>query len=169
MRKLILALIILFTVNSYSQKKKVETSKTETKGATSETKGDAEPDMGIMPVSDVPITKENNNNTIYNSASIEVKPEYPEAGVQSMYGFIRKNFVIPQEIIDGKETKTIFVSFIVEKDGSLSDIKVLRDVGYGTAEETIRVLKLMPKWLPGEQNGYHVRCMYSIPIRLNAY
>lgn len=111
-------------------------------------------------------SKEDNN--IYNIAGIEVKPEYPEAGLESMYSFIRKNFVIPQEIIDSKSTKTLFASFIIEKDGSVTNIKIIRDVGYGTAEEAIRVIKLMPKWQPAKQSGKNVRCMYSIPIRLNA-
>ena len=60
----------------------------------------------------------------------------------------------------------VFVTFVVEKDGSLSDIKVIRDIGLGTGEEAIRVLKECPKWLPGEQNGQKVRVLYSLPISI---
>lgn len=102
----------------------------------------------------------NDDNAIYNTAGIKVKPEFP-GGPTKMYEFIDKNFVKPEgEIIKGK----IYVTFVIEKDGSLTDIKVLRDLGYGTGKEAIRVLKKMPKWSPGEQNGRKVRCTYSFPI-----
>ena len=56
----------------------------------------------------------------------------------------------------------------VEKDGSLTDIKVIRDIGYGTGKEAIRVLKKCPKWTPGEQNGKKVRVLYSLPITIQS-
>jgi hypothetical protein len=58
----------------------------------------------------------------------------------------------------------VFISLTVEKDGSLSDIKAVRDIGFGAAEEAIRVLKLSPKWEPGYQNGQRVRVRYTLPI-----
>jgi len=61
------------------------------------------------------------------------------------------------------------MTFVIEKDGSLADIKVLRDVGFGTGKEAIRVLELCPKWSPAEQNGKRVRCTYSLPISLSPY
>jgi periplasmic protein TonB len=60
----------------------------------------------------------------------------------------------------------VYVTFVVEKDGSLTDIKVLRDIGYGTGKEAIRVLSKCPKWMPGEQNGKKVRVLYSLPITI---
>ncbi len=99
-------------------------------------------------------------NQIYNSAGIEVKPEFP-GGLQKFYDFFNKNFQLPdEEDLKGK----IFTSFIVEKDGSLSDIKVIRDIGYGTGKETIRVMKMSPKWNPGMQNGKKVRVLYMLPF-----
>ncbi|WP_262711153.1 energy transducer TonB [Flavobacterium franklandianum] len=61
----------------------------------------------------------------------------------------------------------VYMSFIIEKDGSISEIKVLRDSGYGTGEEAIRVLNNSPKWLPGEQDGRKVRCAFSLPINID--
>ena len=61
------------------------------------------------------------------------------------------------------------MTFIIEKDGSLSDIKVLRDIGYGTGDEAIRVLKISPKWIPGKQNNKEVRTLYSLPIPVNNF
>jgi len=104
------------------------------------------------------------DNTVYNTAGIEVKPEFP-GGIDEFYKFISKNYNCPKvEKLAGK----VYVTFIIEKDGSLTDIKVLRDIGYGTGKEAIRVLELSPKWLPGEQNGKKVRCTYSLPIAIMA-
>ena len=57
---------------------------------------------------------------------------------------------------------------MVEKDGSLSEFKVVKDLGYGSADEAIRVLKLSPKWIPASENGKPVRVMYSLPITIQA-
>lgn len=108
------------------------------------------------------IPESQEDNTIYNSAGIEVKPEFP-GGLQKFYAFLNANFKLPEEEdLNGK----IFASFIVEKDGSLSDIKVIRDFGYGTGKELIRVLKMSPKWNPGQQNGKTVRVQYMIPFTI---
>jgi protein TonB len=102
------------------------------------------------------------DNLIYNTAGIEVKPDFP-GGLQEFYKFIGKNYKTPNvKNLKGK----VFVMFVIEKDGSLTDIKVLRDIGHGTGEEAVRVLKECPKWLPGEQNGQKVRVLYSLPISI---
>lgn len=100
------------------------------------------------------------DNSIYNTAGIEVKPNFP-GGLEKFYKFISNNFKVPNE--EGLQGK-IFVTFVVEKNGSLSDIKVIRDIGYGTGKEAIRVLKCSPRWNAGLQNGKKVRVQYSIPI-----
>lgn len=102
------------------------------------------------------------DNTIYSAAGIEVKPEFP-GGVKEFYSFIAKNFRAPD--VAGLKGKVI-VAFVVDKDGSLTDIKVLRDVGFGSGTEAIRVLGLSPKWIPAKQNGEHVRCAYVLPINI---
>lgn len=99
------------------------------------------------------------DNTVYNA--VEVKPDFP-GGLQKFYDFVGKNYRAPEEDIKGK----VYVQFVVEKDGSLTDIKVMRDIGYGTGAEAIRVLKKSPKWKPGIQNGRAVRVLYSLPISI---
>lgn len=99
------------------------------------------------------------DNTVYNA--VEVKPDFP-GGLQKFYDFVGKNYRAPEEDIRGK----VYVQFVVEKDGSLTDIKVMRDIGYGTGAEAIRVLKKSPRWKPGIQNGRAVRVLYSLPISI---
>ena len=60
----------------------------------------------------------------------------------------------------------ILISFVVETDGSLSDVKVVRDLGFGTKEEALRLMSKSPKWSPGIQDGKPVRVAYNLPIRL---
>lgn len=94
-------------------------------------------------------TTNDSNDIVYNTAGIEVKPEFP-GGYEEFYRFIGKNYKTPN--VGGLKGK-IYVTFIVEKDGSIDEIKILRDIGYGTGKEAIRVLKLCPNWIPGEQDG----------------
>ncbi len=126
-------------------------------------KGDPDAPLTVEPVGTGPSVVEEDNN-IYNTAGIEVKPDFP-GGLDKFYKFVGKNFQVPEE--EGLKGK-IFVTFVVEKDGSLTDIKVLRDIGYGTGKEAIRVLKSCPRWNPGEQNGKKVRVLYSLPISIQS-
>lgn len=102
-------------------------------------------------------------NKVYNLAEIEVKPEFI-GGLTKFNEYIAKNFELPKD----KDFKggRIIASFVVDTDGSLSDIKILKDAGFGTGEEAIRVLKNCKNWLSGENNGEKVRCNYMIPIEL---
>lgn len=105
------------------------------------------------------------DNTVYNSAGLQVQPEFP-GGIQAFYGYVMKNFRTP-ELEQDMQAK-IYVSFVVEKDGTLTAIKVLRDPGYGLGKEAERVLKsLKTKWSPGIQNGKPVRASYNLPITIN--
>ena len=104
------------------------------------------------------------DNIIYNTAGVDVKPDFP-GGLAAFYKFVDDNFVQKSDPkIDGK----IFVTFIIEKDGSLTDIKIIRDVGYGTSAETLRVLKLSPKWNPAEKDFKKVRVLYSLPLIIHS-
>ena len=75
---------------------------------------------------------------LYSSGTVEVKPEFP-GGTQEFYNYIGRNFYTPSD----KKFKggRVIVSFVIEKDGSVTDIDVKKDVGFGTKEETIRILK----------------------------
>ncbi len=102
-------------------------------------------------------------NAIINSSGVEVQPEFP-GGLDKFYEFIGKNYKLPNIQIGGK----VITSFVIEKDGSVTDIKVLKDIGYNTGNEAIKVLKKCPKWKPAMQNGRNVRCQYTLPITIQA-
>ena len=61
----------------------------------------------------------------------------------------------------------MYVTFVIEKDGSIANAKVLRDIGGGCGQEALRVVKSMPKWKPGRQHGNAVRVQFNLPISFN--
>lgn len=93
----------------------------------------------------------------------EVSPE-PIGGAGAWSKFLQKNLHYPAVARENSVQGKVIVSFVVEKDGHLSDIKVLRGIGSGCDEEAVRVLKMAPAWKPGRQNGQPVRVQYTIPI-----
>ena len=95
---------------------------------------------------------------------VENQPEYP-GGEAALYANFINNIRYPREAKDSGVSGTVFLTFIVEKDGTCPDIRVLRDIGGGCGEEAIRVLKMMPPWNPGKQRGIPVRVQLTLPVR----
>lgn len=94
---------------------------------------------------------------------LEKYPEFP--GGQSAFAkYLGRNLRYPYAAVENNITGRVLVSFIIEKNGELSDIKVVRGIGGGCDEEAIRVLKKSPPWSPGKQNGRLVRVAYTVPI-----
>ena len=94
---------------------------------------------------------------------VEVMPEFP-GGAGKMKEYIAKNIVYPTYAIENGIQGRVFVTFVVERDGSISNVKAMRGIGFGCDEEAIRVIQSMPKWKPARQRGETVRCSYTIPI-----
>ncbi|MES2445888.1 MAG: TonB family protein [Bacteroidota bacterium] len=114
----------------------------------------------------LPKKEELSDQTIYNFVSMSIPPNYP-GGMFKFYEYLGKNIKYPTMAADNEIQGNVFVSFVVEKDGSLTDIKIDRKLGYGTDEEALRVLKLSKRWNPGMQNGKPVRVKYNIPIKFS--
>ncbi|MDQ6529712.1 energy transducer TonB [Flavobacterium sp. LHD-85] len=99
-----------------------------------------------------------------SSAILDKQPEFP-GGIAQFYKYVGNNFQRPE--LDVEKTLRVYVSFVVEKDGSLTDIIVRNDPGYGMGKEAIRVLKsLKTKWAPGILDGKPVRTAYNLPITI---
>ena len=94
---------------------------------------------------------------------VEQDPEFP-GGVDALYKFIQSNIKYPQLAKENNITGRVFVTFVVEKDGSVSNVKAARDIGGGCGAEAVRVVKSMPKWTPGKQRGKAVRAAYTLPV-----
>lgn len=98
-------------------------------------------------------------DTIYSA--VEVTPEFP-GGLHAFYKFVQEKYKTPRAV--GKQKGRVIATFVVEKDGKLTDIRIVKDMGFGTGEELVRVLKKSPKWSPGLQNNKPVRVQYSLPL-----
>lgn len=94
---------------------------------------------------------------------VEQMPEFP-GGYEKLPEYLQNNVVYPQEAKDARIEGRVFVTFIIEADGSVSNVKVLRGIGYGCDEEAVRVVESMPKWEPGYQKGVAVRVQSNLPI-----
>jgi beta-lactamase regulating signal transducer with metallopeptidase domain len=112
-------------------------------------------------------TKKEGSDEVYNTSEITVNPEFPN-GMEAFYKFVGENFTVPETPKDVKLAGKVYATFIIETNGEISNIKILRDIGYGTGEEVIRVLKLSPKWIPGKINDEAVRTAYSLPITIQS-
>jgi protein TonB len=114
---------------------------------------------------DLPALPKSENDTSAEIFTvIEINPEFP-GGIAKMYEFIGKNIKYPKEAKENNIQGRVVVQFVVVEDGSISDVKVLTDLGYGLGEEAVRVIQMMPNWKPGMQKGKPVKVSYKLPIK----
>jgi len=105
-------------------------------------------------------------NAIIPTGALDKMPEFP-GGIKKFYTYVGNNFAKPD--LESESLIRVSVSFVVEKDGSMTDIKVIKDPGYGLGAEAIRVLKsLKTKWSPGIMDGKPVRTSYNLPITIQS-
>ena len=94
---------------------------------------------------------------------VEQMPSFP-GGSQKLKEFIEENLRYPKELEETCVQGRVIVRFIVERNGKLSNVKVVKSVHPALDKEAIRIVKLMPRWIPGRQNGITVRVKFYIPI-----
>ena len=95
-----------------------------------------------------------------------VMPRFP-GGLSALYAYLRQNIKYSVAAKEMGVQGTVYVRFVVEKDGSISNVEVLRGIGGGCDEVAVRVVKNMPAWIPGKQMGRAVRVSYTLPIKFS--
>ncbi|MCB9344243.1 MAG: energy transducer TonB [Saprospiraceae bacterium] len=95
---------------------------------------------------------------------IQKPPSFP-GGEGELFKFLQKNIEYPALAKENNISGVVPLTFVVNKDGSVSDVQILRDIGGGCGKEAVRVVKSMPKWTPGEANGHAVKVRYTLPVR----
>lgn len=95
---------------------------------------------------------------------VEEQPGYP-GGEEARMKYLKESIRYPEEAKELGIQGRVFVTFVVEVDGSITDVRVLRGIGGGCDEEAVRVVRGMPKWVPGKQRGVPVRVQFNLPIR----
>lgn len=95
---------------------------------------------------------------------VESMPEFP-GGEPALYQYLADNIKYPNMAKESGIQGRVFVTFVVEKDGKVTDVRVLRGIGGGCDEEAIRVVSHMPKWISGKQRGKPVRVQFNLPVK----
>lgn len=104
------------------------------------------------------------SDAIYTNPQVE--PSFP-GGTQGLNKFLAENIKYPYNALDNSITGTVRVSFIIEKDSSLSNITMLHDIGGSCGAEVVRIIRLMPKWIPAKQDGKAVRSQFNLPVKFD--
>lgn len=99
----------------------------------------------------------------YDIAAVQEQPEFP-GGMGKMYEYLQKNTKYPDMEFDAGIQGKVYVEFVVEKDGSVTDVKLRRGVSPGLDKEALRAVRSMPKWTPGKMNGKSVKVRFTIPV-----
>ncbi|MCX2742305.1 energy transducer TonB [Mangrovivirga sp. M17] len=128
---------------------------------TAQSENDSEEDIEVaIGTVDLSIQLEDDNSV---HITAEEKAQF-DGGPEAFGKFLRKNLSYPKEAVKTKTQGKVYVSFIVEKDGSLSELNVLKGLGHGCDAETIRVMSKSPNWIPARNKGITVRQQVTIPI-----
>jgi periplasmic protein TonB len=97
---------------------------------------------------------------------VEDMPSFP-GGEEALFKYLAQNIKYPQIAKEAGITGRVFVNFVIDKEGNVTDVKVLRGIGGGCDEEAVRVVKNMPKWSAGKQRGKPVKVSYNLPIKFS--
>lgn len=95
---------------------------------------------------------------------VEEQPEFP-GGYEAMMKFLASNIQYPPMAKENNIQGRVVVQFVVEKDGRITDVKVVKDLGWGTGDEAARVVKMMPRWKPGKQRNKPVKVRFNLPVK----
>jgi len=101
---------------------------------------------------------------IYDLAAVQQQPEFP-GGMEKMYEFLGRSQRYPDAEADAGIQGKVYVEFVVERDGRITEVKTKRGVSPGLDQESERMIRSMPAWLPGKMNGKPVRCRFVMPVK----
>jgi protein TonB len=117
--------------------------------------------QGIPPLSS---QEDHNDKNIYTV--VEEMPAFP-GGDRGLVAYLAENIKYPPVAIEAGVTGTVFITFVIGKDGKVENVKVLRGIGGGCDDEAVRVVSNMPAWLPGKQRGQPVMVQFNLPIKFS--
>lgn len=102
--------------------------------------------------------------TVMDSSTGSVIDRYRLCGEKALAEWMKRNVKFPTKFVKSGGERLVFVKFIVEKDGQISNVKIVKSGSKELDEEAVRLLKEMPHWIPGEKGGVKVRSKFTIPI-----
>ena len=117
--------------------------------------------LGLMTANAQKTVVSQSNQSVYDQ--VEQMPEFP-GGMPAMIEFLQTNLKYPKDAIKQQVGGRVMVMFVVETDGTLSNVRVARKVFPSLDKEAVRVVKAMPKWKPGKEKGRPVRVNFTLPV-----
>jgi protein TonB len=133
---------------------------TETKEGNDEAAPTIDETPSLDPVIEAPRVEEKT----YEMFDIQKEPSFP-GGLQEMYKWLNKNVVYPEMAKEAGISGQVVLTFVVGKDGSISDVNIVKDIGGGCGKSVKATVEKMPKWSPGEANGHPVKVRYTLPFK----
>ncbi|MEY4904680.1 MAG: hypothetical protein RLZZ292_2495 [Bacteroidota bacterium] len=109
--------------------------------------------------------KKTESPSIFSLREVDEKPVFGDGTMTAPLRYVMSNLKYPAIARENNIQGRVVVTFVVEKDGSITDPKVLKDLGGGCGEEALNALKEMPKWKPGKKDGVPVRVQYDLPVQ----
>ena len=153
-------------VNDQDQmKSQEELNKSDKAISTADVKGTDDPNAKLIGELDVPDAT-GGGEGMQPLTVVEQMPEFL-GGVEELSKFLKTNIHYPQLAREDGTNGTVYVTFVVNKTGKISNIKILRGIGSGCDEEAVRVIRMMPDWKPGKQNGAAVPVQFNLPIKFD--
>lgn len=167
MKKLLFSsLIAMLMLGSCQNEAKKEDADSTTIDSSATPPPPPSPDSDTTAIDSNSTAQETGDTEVFNFQSMTNPPTYP-GGMDSFYKQIASNLSYPKEAAEKKIEGSVLMSFIVEKDGTVSEVKVTRKLGFGLDEEAIKAVKTSKKWNPGTQDGRPVRVKYNIPVKFS--
>ena len=138
-------------------------SKTNTAIGTFDVKGNDEAEGEVLKAKEVVVDEKPKEEETKVFDVVEQMPQFP-GGPQALFEYLSKNIKYPVVAEENGIQGRVIVTFVVERDGSITDVKVAKSVDPSLDKEAMRVVKSMPHWIPGRQNGSPVRVKYTVPV-----
>ena len=138
-------------------------AQTNTKIGVYQVEGNDEEAGEVLKAQQVVVTEQPKEEETKIFEVVEQMPSFP-GGDAALMAFLSKNIKYPVVTEDNAIQGRVIATFVVERDGSITDVKVVKSVDPSLDKEAVRVLKSMPKWIPGKQNGSAVRVKYTVPV-----
>lgn len=133
---------------------------TEDKKGNDEAPPTVDENPSLDPVIEAPKVEEKT----YEMFDIQKEPSFP-GGLQEMYKWLNKNVEYPEMAKESGTSGQVVLTFVVGKDGSISDVNIVKDIGGGCGKSVKSTVEKMPKWSPGEANGHPVKVRYTLPFK----
>ena len=147
-------------------KSQEELNKNKDAISTADVKGTDDPNAKLIGELDVPDATGGGGEGMQPLTVVEQMPEF-QGGVEELNKFLRENIKYPPMAREDGTSGVVYITFVVNKGGKISNVKVLRGIGSGCDEEAVRVVRMMPDWKPGKQNGAAVPVQFNLPVKFD--